>query len=320
MSFGTAGCNLACSSARTGISPSRGRPTHSPIRAHRPDRHRTGAADELGCEGAFTYNDRQASGSTRRTRRGRRHERGIKGDLGDGRVHVPTPACRVISAHRRGPHVDLKGSPHEFITGLRRAYGRIVLDTLGYCGTKPTCGWRSPPCSFPGTTTATPKSHGECPGSGRHWGLPLQFTGFPRYKNDGPSRRPTETRPGPPIALGRRIAFRLTGNVHDAEGRGSTVLPGCGDTVVVRIGTRCRHYELTDDGVEKGREPAARCLRRPVGCWEYCTAATPGNADSDEPPGLAHSLQQMPPWRRAIAPHQARRPNHAVYDGRHIGA
>ena len=131
LSFGTAGCNLACqfcqnwdiskSTAKSTPSPTRRRPKRSPRRPH-----------ELGCRSvAFTYNDpviflEYAIDVAEACR-----ERGHQDRGRDGRLHLPPSRGATSSATLDAANVDLKAFTDDFYRRtLRRLDLEPVLETL----------------------------------------------------------------------------------------------------------------------------------------------------------------------------------------------
>ena len=123
LSFGTAGCNLACKFCQNwDISKSREIDTLA-------DRATPGrlarAADELGCRSvAFTYNDPTIFWEYAIDVADACHERGIKAVAVTAGYMCPRPARRVLSAHRRGQRRSEGVHRGVLSPGLRRASGR----------------------------------------------------------------------------------------------------------------------------------------------------------------------------------------------------
>ena len=101
LSFGTAGCNLACKFCQNwDISKSRATDT---LAASATPVDLARVADEMGCRSvAFTYNDPTIFWEYAADVADACHERGIKAISVTAGYMCARAACRVLSAHRRG--------------------------------------------------------------------------------------------------------------------------------------------------------------------------------------------------------------------------
>jgi pyruvate formate lyase activating enzyme len=249
LSFGTAGCNLACKFCQNwDISKSRemdrltDRATPDMIAA---------AAVSLGCKSvAFTYNDPVIFAEYAMEIADACHARGVQA--------VAVTAGYMHDAPRRAfyekmdaANVDLKAFSDDFY--YRVCGGRLqpVLDTLKYL-VKETQVWTEiTTLLIPGKNDSDAELEAECKWILQHLGpdVPLHFTAF------HPDSKMTDIGPTPPATLARareigRLAglrYVYTGNVHDEAG-GTTYCPCCENAVVVRDWYEFRSYRLTDDG------------------------------------------------------------------------
>ena len=249
LSFGTAGCNLACKFCQNwDISKSREVDTLA-SRATPDDIART--ADELGCRSvAFTYNDPTIFWEYAADVADRCHDRGIKAVAVTAGYMCAAPRAEFYR-HIDAANVDLKAFTEDFYRKV--CVGRLhdVLDTLLYLRHETDVWLEITTLLIPGRNDSDAEIAAECAWIREHLGVdvPVHFTAFhPDYKMlDTPPTPPATLTRARRIGLREGLRFVYTGNVHDAEG-GSTRCPGCGSAVVVRDWYAMRHYGLTDDG------------------------------------------------------------------------
>jgi pyruvate formate lyase activating enzyme len=257
-SFGTAGCNLACSFCQNwDISKSREIDTladeASPERIAR-------AAAELGCRSvAFTYNDpvvfmEYAIDVARAC-----HARGVKTVAVTAGYVSPKPRAELFAA-MDAANVDLKAFTEDFY--LKRCGGHLqpVLETLEYL-VKETKVWvEITTLLIPGLNDGDAEIDAMT-----HWILdrlgpdvPLHFTAFhPDWKmRDRFATPPATLKRARAIAMRNGLHYVYTGNVHDPAGQ-STTCAECGEILIERDG-----YEIGTWGLKaSGRCGAcgARC-------------------------------------------------------------
>ena len=237
LSFGTAGCNLACRFCQNwDISKSRQVDTLAD-RASPETLAR--AAEALGCRSvAFTYNDpvifmEYAIDVAQACR-----ERDVRAVAVTAGEICPEPRAELFR-HMDAANVDLKAFTERFYRKICGADLQPVLDTLVYLRHE-TDVW------FEITTLLIPDendSDSELDAM-TQWvvdrlgpDVPMHFTAFhPDYKMIDKPRTPAAT-----LTRARRIArangvrHAYTGNVRDAAG-GSTYCHGCGEVLIERDG------------------------------------------------------------------------------------
>ena len=269
LSFGTAGCNLACRFCQN-WDISKSRETDTLAAAATPDALARTAA-ELGCRSvAFTYNDPTIFWEYAADVADACHQRGIKAISVTAGYMCPQPRAEFYR-HIDAANVDLKAFTEEFYRKVCVGHRDDVLDTLVYLRHETDVWLEITTLLIPGRNDSDAEIAAECAWIRDHLGVdvPLHFTAFhPDYKM-------TDIGPTPPATLARARAiatdeglrFVYSGNVHDTEG-GTTSCPGCGTAVVIRDWYTIRRYAVTDDG----------CCRRcgstlpgvydgPVGRW-----------------------------------------------------
>jgi pyruvate formate lyase activating enzyme len=260
LSFGTAGCNLACKFCQNwDISKSREMDTlmdqASPEMIAR-------AALAQGCKSiAFTYNDPVIFAEYAMDTADACHELGVQA-IAVTAGYIGTEARREFYAKMDAANVDLKGFTDEFYFKLCGARLQPVLDTLIYLKHETNVWFEITTLLIPGKNDSDAEIEAESKWIRHELGpdVPLHFTAFhPDYKMRDIAHTPAATLTrARRIALAEGLRYVYTGNVHDREG-GTTFCPGCGKPVIVRDWYEILSYAVTDDG---------RC--------RHCAAPLPG--------------------------------------------
>jgi pyruvate formate lyase activating enzyme len=249
LSFGTAGCNLACKFCQNwDISKSQEIDTLSD--SGTPDALAR-AAESLGCRSiAFTYNDPVIFWEYAADVADACHAIGIKAVAVTAGYMNPEPRVAFFR-HIDAANVDLKAFTEDFYH--RTCAGRLanVLDTLRYLRHETNVWLEITTLLIPGHNDSDDELDAETAWIAAELGtdVPLHFSAFhPDYKMmDVPSTpRATLTR-ARHIATSNGLKYVYTGNVHDTDG-GTTTCPGCGTEVVVRDWYAIQRYLLNDDG------------------------------------------------------------------------
>ncbi|NJC68897.1 AmmeMemoRadiSam system radical SAM enzyme [Planosporangium thailandense] len=248
LSFGTAGCNLACRFCQNwDISKSREIDTLSA--AASPELLAV-TAGRLGCRSvAFTYNDPVIFMEYAMDVADACRERGIGAVAVSAGYMNPGPRAEFYR-HMDAANIDLKAFTETFYSKITFSKLSVVLETLEHL--RDTDVW------FEITTLLIPDHNdsdaeiaAECAWLAEHLGpdVPLHFTAFhPDFKMRDVPRTPPAT-----LSRARRIArehglrYVYTGNVHDPAGQ-TTTCPGCDEPVIVRDWYAIDDYRLTADG------------------------------------------------------------------------
>ena len=260
LSFGTAGCNLACKFCQN-WDISKSRDMDRLMDQAGPDDIAAAAQRSGSRSVAFTYNDPVIFAEYAMDVADACRERGVKAvAVTAGYMH--DQPRKEFYAKMDAANVDLKGFTDDFYVRLTGSKLQPVLDTLKYLRHE-TDVW------FEITTLLIPTKNdsdeelfqlskwvaGELGND-----VPLHFTAFhPDYKLDDlpPTPSATLTR-ARRIAIGEGLKYVYTGNVHDVEG-GTTFCSGCGAALIVRDWHRILTYRL---------DPQGKCLS--------CGTAVPG--------------------------------------------
>ena len=263
LSFGTAGCNLACKFCQNwDISKSR---EIDRLTEKAGPEDIAEAADRLGCRSvAMTYNDPTIFLEYAVDVADACRARGIKAVLVTA-GYIGDYARRELYAHADAANVDLKAFTEDFYRRVAAGHLQPVLDTLTYLRYETDVWFEITTLLIPGRNDSDEEIDAECAWIAATLGddVPLHFTAFhPDYKmRDVPPTPPETLTRARRIALRHGLRYVYTGNVHDPEG-GRTTCPGCGQVVVERDWYVINRYRLTDDG-----------------CCASCGTAVPGRYD-----------------------------------------
>jgi len=249
LSFGTAGCNLACKFCQNwDISKSRDMDRLADRAA--PEAIAQAARDTGSESVAFTYNDPVIFAEYAMDVADACREKGIKAvAVTAGYIHAEPR--RAFYAKMDAANVDLKGFTDAFYTKLTGARLQPVLDTLVYLKHETDVWFEITTLLIPGRNDSSDEIRGECRWIMSALGpdVPLHFTAFhPDYKMDDlPPTPPATLTRARHIALEEGLHYVYTGNVHDSDG-GTTSCPSCQMPLVVRDWYRITRYRLCSDG------------------------------------------------------------------------
>jgi pyruvate formate lyase activating enzyme len=249
LSFGTAGCNLACQFCQNwDISKSREFDTladqASPETIAR-------AAHELGCRSvAFTYNDpviflEYAVDVAQACR-----EAGIK-TVAVTAGYITDEPRREFYSHMDAANVDLKAFTEGFYKNICAGHLQPVLDTLVYLKRETSVWFELTTLVIPGENDSEDEIDEMTGWVMEHLGadVPMHFTAFhPDWKMLDHAPTPPDTlRRARRIALENGIRYVYTGNVRDSNG-GSTYCHACGTRLIGRDWYVLGDWNLTDEG------------------------------------------------------------------------
>ncbi len=249
LSFGTAGCNLACKFCQNwDISKSR---DMDRLADEASPEAIAKAAVAAGCKSvAFTYNDPVIFAEYAMDIADACHAHGVKAAaVTAGYMHAEPR--REFYAKMDAANVDLKGFTDEFYFKLCGARLQPVLETLAYLKHETDVWFEITTLLIPGKNDSSEEIEAESKWIMKELGpdVPVHFTAFhPDYKmTDIPPTPASTLRRAREIALAEGLHYVYTGNVHDAEG-GTTYCPGCKSPLVVRDWYRIDDYRVTPDG------------------------------------------------------------------------
>jgi pyruvate formate lyase activating enzyme len=269
LSFGTAGCNLACKFCQNwDISKSREIDTladqASPSTIAR-------AARRLGCASvAFTYNDPVVFMEYAIDVAEACHELGVKAVAVTAGEICPEPRAEFYAA-MDAANVDLKGFTESFYQNVCGGELQPVLDTLIYLRRETSVWFEITNLLIPGLNDSDQEIDAMTRWVVEELGpeVPLHFTAFhPDWKMlDRPPTPPATLSRARRIALANGVRYAYTGNVHDEAGE-STYCHGCGGRLIGRDWFRLTAWNLSDDGrCRSCGTPCAGHFAGPPGTW-----------------------------------------------------
>lgn len=268
LSFGTAGCNLACKYCQNwDMSKAR---EMDILAAQASPEGIAKTAKQYGCHSvAFTYNDPVIFHEYAIDTAKACHELGIKSVAVTAGYISPEPR-KEFYAHMDAANIDLKGFTEEFYFKLTGGHLEPVLDTLKYVHHETDTWLEITTLLIPGHNDSDDEIDRMTQWIHKELGpdVPLHFTAFhPDYKMlDTPPTPPETLTRARKIAIKNGLHYVYTGNVHDASG-GSTYCPKCGGLVIERDWYVLGEWHLDATG------HCAHCGEKIAGVFE----ARPGN-------------------------------------------
>jgi pyruvate formate lyase activating enzyme len=269
LSFGTAGCNLACKFCQN-LDISKSRETDTLSDAASPERI-ADVALELGCRSvAFTYNDPVIFHEYAIDVADACHARGLASVAVTAGYQNPEPRAEFYR-YMDAANVDLKAFTEKFYHEVCAGHLQPVLETLEYLKHETNVWFEITNLVIPGLNDSDEEFHAMTQWIVERLGpdVPIHFTAFhPDWKMlDRPHTPSTTLTRARQIALENGVRYAYTGNVHDAEG-GTTVCHGCGAALIQRDWYVLRGWHLTNDGrCERCGLTCAGVFDGPPGGW-----------------------------------------------------
>jgi pyruvate formate lyase activating enzyme len=248
LSFGTAGCNLACKFCQNwDISKSREMDRLTDQAS--PEAIARAAVNAGATSVAFTYNDPTIFAEYAMDVADACHAVGLKTvAVTAGYIHAAPR--REFYAKLDAANVDLKAFTDEFYFKQTAAHLEPVKDTLRYLVHETSVWTEITTLLIPGLNDSDAELSELSSWVAGELGvdIPLHFSAFhPDYKMTDRPRTPPETlRRAREIARGHGLRYVYTGNVHDLQGD-TTSCPSCGTAVIERD-----WYEILDAHLDHG--------------------------------------------------------------------
>lgn len=249
LSFGTAGCNLACRFCQNwDISKSRQVDTLAdaadPATLAR-------AAAELGCRSvAFTYNDPVIFLEYAVDVAVACRERGIAAVAVTAGEICPQPR-EDFFRHLDAANIDLKSFDDTFYRKICGGRLQPVLETLEYVHHETDVWLELTTLLIPDANDGSAEIEALSQWVAERLGpeVPLHFTAFhPDWKLRDRPRTPAATlRRARRIAMAQGLRHVYTGNIHDVDG-GSTYCSACGEVLIGRDRYALTAWQLAEDG------------------------------------------------------------------------
>jgi len=249
LSFGTAGCNLACKFCQNwDISKSREMDTLAEFASPALLAQR---ARDLDCRSvAFTYNDPVIFLEYALDVASACREIGVNAVAVTAGYIDPQPRVEFF-AGMDAANVDLKAFTERFYHRVCGGHLQDVLETLQYIHNETDTWLELTTLLIPGENDSAAELDQMTGWVVEHLGadVPMHFTAFhPDWKMRGIHPTPVATlNRAREIALANGVRFAYTGNVHDPRGS-STWCPGCGELLIERDWYRLGHWSLDEAG------------------------------------------------------------------------
>ncbi len=249
LSFGTAGCNLACKFCQNwDISKSR---EMDRLMDQASPEAIARSAQQSNCKSvAFTYNDPVIFAEYAIDTAAACHALDIQTVAVTAGYIYPEPG-REFFAVMDAANVDLKAFTDEFYYKVTGSHLQPVLDTLSYLHHETDVWTEITTLLIPGYNDSDREIEDMSKWIASELGrdVPLHFSAFhPDFRlMDVPPTPPETLSRARNIALGQGLHYVYTGNVHDTEGD-TTFCPGCSQPLIVRDWYRILDYRVTDDG------------------------------------------------------------------------
>jgi pyruvate formate lyase activating enzyme len=249
LSFGTAGCNLACKFCQNwDISKSREFDT---LADEAPPEKIAHVARELGCRSvAYTYNDPVVFMEYAIDVASACRESGMRSVAVTAGYMCDEPRQEFYQ-YMDAANVDLKGFTDRFYWKLAGGHLQPVLDTMLYLKHHTDVWFELTTLLIPGENDSDKELEEMTQWVVEHLGteVPMHFTAFhPDWKmmNTPPTPAATLSR-ARRIAMKNGVRYAYTGNVHDEDG-GSTYCHACGTRLIGRDWYVLTHWNLREDG------------------------------------------------------------------------
>lgn len=249
LSFGTAGCNLACKFCQN-WDVSKSKDMDMLMDQASPEMI-AAAAKEYGCKSvAFTYNDPTIFAEYAMDVADACHAYGIK-TVAVTAGYMHDQARRDFYAKIDAANVDLKAFTEDFYFKLTGSGLQPVLDTLRYLKHETHVWFEITTLLIPGQNDSDEEITAMCKWIREELGpdVPLHFSAFhPDYKMREIPPTPVSTLVrARDIAMREGLQYVYTGNVHNQEGD-TTFCPACKSPLIVRDWYQINRYRLTENG------------------------------------------------------------------------
>ena len=249
LSFGTAGCNLACKFCQNwDISKSKEMDT---LMDEASPNAIAAAAQKYGARSvAFTYNDPVIFAEYAMDTADACHALGLQAvAVTAGYMHLP--AAKEFFARMDAANVDLKSFSDDFYFKFCAGHLQPVLDVLVAIRRDTECWLEITTLLIPGLNDSDAELQALAQWVANELGpdVPLHFSAFhPDYRlTDRPPTPLQVLRRAREIALDAGLRYVYTGNVYNPEGD-TTYCPYCGQEVIERDRYAILSYELDDAG------------------------------------------------------------------------
>mgnify|MGYP003981736019 CR=1 FL=1 len=249
LSFGTAGCNLACKFCQN-WDMSKSREMQTLADAASPELL-AAAAVEMDCRSiAFTYNDPVIFHEYAIDVAQAAREKGVNSVAVTAGYICPEPRVEFFN-YLDAANVDLKGFTERFYHKICGGHLSPVLDTLLYIKHETSVWLEITTLLIPGENDAPHEIEALSRWIVDNLGtdVPVHFSAFhPDYRlMDTPATPPETLFNARKVAMSSGLKFVYTGNVHNRTG-GSTWCPSCGSVIIERDWYKLGKWNLDAQG------------------------------------------------------------------------
>ncbi len=269
LSFGTAGCNLACRFCQNwDISKAK---KYDTLADEASPEQLARAARDHGCRSvAFTYNDPVIFHEYAIDVAAACREAGVKTVAVTAGYVCDEPRAEFY-AFMDAANIDLKGFTEEFYKRICAGRLGAVLETIEYVRHETDVWLELTTLLIPGLNDSAEELDRLTGWVGERLGtdVPIHFTAFhPDFRMlDRPPTPPDTLTRARGIALGNGLRYVYTGNVFDPPGQ-TTYCHQCGATLIARVGYLLGEWGLDADGA---------CAECGAGCAGAFDATGPGD-------------------------------------------
>ncbi len=269
LSFGTAGCNLACKFCQNwDMSKSREMDTLSQSASPQT---LANAARQLGCRSiAYTYNDPVIFHEYAIDIAVACREQGVRSVAVTAGYICPEPRAEFFAV-MDATNIDLKAFTESFYYQVCGAHLQEVLETIEYVHHETDTWLELTTLLIPGKNDSPAELEAMCQWVVEHLGpaVPMHFTAFhPDWKmRDIPATPAHTLTQARLIAKQAGIHYAYTGNVHDPKGN-STYCHQCGDLLIERDWHQMGAWNLDAQGCCPAcKTPLAGVFEAEPGDW-----------------------------------------------------
>ena len=249
LSFGTAGCNLACKFCQN-WDMSKSREMDTLADQAMPERLAESAV-QLDCRSiAFTYNDPVIFHEYAIDVAAACRESGVKSVAVTAGYIDPEPRVEFFAA-MDAANVDLKAFTDRFYYKICGGHLAPVLETLEYIRHETDTWLELTTLLIPGENDSDAELNEMCAWVVEHLGadVPMHFSAFhPDWKmRDIGNTPPATLTRARHIAMDNGVRYAFTGNVHDPSGS-STYCHACGELLIERDWYQLGRWQLDTEG------------------------------------------------------------------------
>ena len=249
LSFGTAGCNLACKFCQN-WDISKSREVDTLADAASPELIAR-VAKSMNCHSvAYTYNDPVIFHEYAIDVAKACHEVGVKSVSVSAGYVCPEPRAEFYQ-HMDAANIDLKAFDEKFYYKLTGGHLEPVLDTLKYLKHETNVWLETTTLLIPGQNDSEKELEEMTQWVVEHLGpdMPMHFSAFhPDYKMmDVPSTPDVTLIKAREIAMKNGVRYAYTGNIHHEEGD-TTFCHSCGEKLIVRDWYELKQWKLDEKG------------------------------------------------------------------------